>query len=250
MNVLLEQLIWMNKDAFSGFPFTSRVSIRCSTHFHLTWDWSTERTPGHGQKFASIDVSELNFGVSMPAVAVADDFPVVSSVTFAWLIAIGWNFLIIAQRTLEGVWVEVFACGHVLKSDDFSALDLLSASANFSSRAFDYPMRVHIIGSLDSSHRLLAASSSVLYVVRVQSTPIIGVNQLQNASTCHIVGFSGWNQLLIKNMNQPIAIDHIKNCFYLQGCRDSPEPAAEFQSLSTFSSFLMKGFTDLSLSYT
>lgn len=183
----------MNKNAFGCLPLTSSIAAGQSTNLHLTRDWTSEWTSRHSQELFSVCVTKLNVWISMPTVAVAQHFPVVASVTFAWLITVCRDFLIVWERTREDVRVEVFTCGHVLESNDISALNLLSTTASLSSWAFDRPVWVDIVWSFQACHRLLATSSSVLNIMRMQSASVVDVEQLDYTSTCYKSSFGGYN---------------------------------------------------------
>lgn len=60
MNVLLDEIIGMDEDSFSGFPFAATVRSWHSAHFHLTRDGTSEASAGNSQEFASVDVTKLN----------------------------------------------------------------------------------------------------------------------------------------------------------------------------------------------
>lgn len=190
MDALLDELIWMDENAFSCLPLASSVAASQPTNFHLTGNGSSEGSAGNAQEFAGVDVSELHFEISVPTVAVADNFPMISRVAFSFFVSVGRYFLVVTQRAGEVVGMEVLLSSHVVQPDDFSALYLFTTIADFSSRPLDHPVGVHIVRCLYARDTLLARPSAILHIVRMQSASIVRVQELNDTTTRHITGFA------------------------------------------------------------
>lgn len=89
-------------------------------------------------------MTKLNLPISVPADVIANNFPVIARIAFAWVVAISRNFLIATERAWEDVTMKVFFRAHMRKSNDVAAFDLFSSLAGFSCFSFDHPMRVHL----------------------------------------------------------------------------------------------------------
>lgn len=129
----------------------------------------------------------------MPTVVIANDFPMISCISLARIIAVSRDFLVVAKRACEDVRVQVSVGGNVLHPDDLPALNFSSTLTDFSRRSLNHPVRVHVVSVLNASHGLLATARAIFHVMGMQSASIVNVEQLDYTSTCNITRFGGWN---------------------------------------------------------
>lgn len=184
--VRIFSLVLVNVDPFHSNPL-GLVLTSNADHLHLPVNGPPKRTPRDTEVHARVYVPEANAWVLPPAFSGADDFPVITTVSFALFVAVARDLLISGQRTREMMRVQVLVCGDVVQPNNGSTSNWLAPITEFARLALNRPMTIDIVLQFSGRDWLLSGSWAILDVMWMQTNFVGLVQQLYHGTACNML---------------------------------------------------------------